>query len=74
MRLELAEARLTVGEKLDDRPFRAGLDELVEVDEAPAHASGNLRAKRRLPRAHEPHEREVLVRHGHALVSDTALE
>ncbi len=70
--LEHSERRLTVaGKELRDRDLRASLDLTVEVDEAPAEASRDLRAHRRLARAHEAGEREVAVQgvRGHRMRS-----
>ena len=60
--LELAELRLAaLAEDLRDRLPQRLLELAVEVDEPPAEPLGNLRAERRLARAHEADEREVPV-------------
>ena len=46
-------------EELGDRDTRARLDEIVDGDERPAEARGQLRAERRLARAHEADEGEM---------------
>ena len=59
-RLELAELRLAaLVEQLGDRPVQA-LDLLVRVHERTLGELRDRPADRRLPRAHEPAEREVL--------------
>ena len=70
--LEHSERRLTVaGEELGDRDPRASLDLAIEVDKASAEAPCDLRAHRRLARAHEAGEREVAVQgvRGHRMRS-----
>ena len=55
--LDLA-ARL---EELGDRALHRPLELAVEIDEAPAEPLGGHEAERRLPRAHEPDQRDVPV-------------
>ena len=58
--LERPEARFAAGrEQLGDRRPRPRLDLPVEVDEAPAETGRHDLADTRLPRAHEPGERQV---------------
>ena len=68
--LERPEARFAAGrEQLGDRRPRPRLDLPVEVDEAPAETGRHDLADTRLPRAHEPGERQVAaerVRRAHA--------
>ena len=60
--LELAEVRLAAfAEDLRDRLPQRALELAVEVDEPPPQPLSNLRAERRLARAHETDEREVPV-------------
>jgi hypothetical protein len=47
--------------ELGDRLPQSLLELPVEIDERPAETIGDLRSKRRLPRAHEADEREVSV-------------
>ena len=58
--LELAELRLAARlEQLGDGRAGSLLDDRVDRDELPPESLGELRAERRLPRAHEAHERDV---------------
>ena len=58
--LDRAEARLAArDEQLRDRRAGAGLDLPVEIDEAPTEPRRGSLPRARLPRAHEPGEREV---------------
>ena len=58
--LERAEAGLAArGEEVGDGCARAGLDLVVEVDEPATETGGDRPPDGRLPRAHEPGEREV---------------
>ena len=70
--LERAEGGLPVVlEELRDRPPRAGLQLVVEIDEAPPEPCGGLAPEGRLARAHEPRERDVAAERvrGHGAAS-----
>ena len=55
--LELPTLLEELRDRLTERPFQLAVD----VDEPPAEPFGDLRAQRRLPRAHEADERDVAI-------------
>jgi hypothetical protein len=59
--LGLAKLAFPALEELRDRRARLTLDLDVEIEEAPAQAVRHRRSERRLPRPHEPDERDVSV-------------
>jgi hypothetical protein len=62
LRLEDAKSDLAaLFEELGDRPSRRLLELAVDVDEAAAEQVRDLDRKRRLARAHEADQRDVLV-------------
>src|SRR5581483_2950008 len=71
LHLPVAERRLALREELGDRASGVVLDEAVGVDERPAEPEGGRLAERRLARAHEADEREVLVYRGRQSIRST---